>query len=562
VKTYEAVSYWANAVQSIVSESEDGYVVDVLRDYDLSTCDGVRDLSAYGVSQLQNNRTLTTQDAINLWQVSQMLKKFSYGCTACPEDMQRGWVERNASCAAPYAGPEWVLARVAAKLAPLGPAFEATEADGRFGNGSVYDRIPPFARWNASRAFPYDVRRPDDTRWWTSSPLMSARLSCVPKDMFKLRSITVEPSEATFLQQLYRTRLIAAAASVLPRSSAIPDQLWGGGPQRQQQRALSGSLTGKTATLDLSDASDSVRWDVVSMVFPCNIVAALERARSPYCEVGDKTNKVRHRVHMYAGMGNATTFIVESLFFWALVTVLSEWLQDFTPVSVFGDDIVCGIKAASHPLFHEQLALAGLKLNMAKSGLSIEPGFREACGIAAYQGCELPLLRVKGYDCRKPEELVSLCGLVNTALARDSRYAPFVRRLGEHVGRDVRDDLACPLLPCEPARAGVYLVDPDMAIGEWSYRSRWDVKSQHPEIRCRVLEAQRGKTLRFRDLTNGEALGVLNGQLQTDFRLSAQAGFKSRFTSFTIPSRKMKLVPAWNPVWSTGPELCALCDTV
>lgn len=393
--------------------------------------------------------------------------------------------------------------------------------------------------------------------------MSSARLSCVPKDMFKLRSITVEPSEATFLQQLYRTRLIAAAASVIPRNSAIPDQLWGGGPQRQRMRALAGSLTGRTATLDLSDASDSIRWDVVTQVFPCNVVAALERARSPYCEVGEKQNKVRHRVLMYAGMGNATTFIVETLFFWALVTVLSEWVRDFTPVSVFGDDIVCGIKAATHPLFLEQLTLAGLTLNMAKSGLSVGPGFREACGLAAFNGCELPLLRIKGYDCRKPEELVSLCSLVNTALARDSRYAPFVRRLGEHVGKDVRDDLACPLLPCEPLRPGVYLVDPDMAIGEWSYRSRWDDKGQHPEIRCRVLEPVRGKTLRFKNLTNGEALGVLNGQLQTEFHNDTQrAGYHSRLITFNIPSRDMRLKSAWNPVWSTGRELCALCDAV
>jgi hypothetical protein len=558
VKTYEAVSYWADAVRSSVSEGEDDYVVELLRSYDLSTCDGVRDLSAFGISQLQNNRTLTTQNAIDLWQVSQMLKKFSYGCTASPEEMQSGWIERNAKCALPYQGPSWVLARVAAKLAPLGPAFEATEANGRFGNGAVYEGITPFARWNASQAFSYDVRSPDSVRWWSPSPWDSARLSCVPKDMFKLRSITVEPSEATFLQQLYRTRLIAAAASVLPKSSAVPDQLWGGGPQRQRIRALRGSLDGKTATLDLSDASDSVRWDVVSMVFPPNIVAALERARSPYCEVGESTKRTRYRVHMYAGMGNATTFIVETLFFWALCTVLSEWVRDFTPVSVFGDDIVCGIKAANHPLFHEQLSLAGLSLNMAKSGLSVEPGFREACGLAAFAGCELPLLRIKGYDCRKPEELVSLCSMVNAALARDSRYAPFVRRFGERVGSDIRNDFECPLLPCEPLRPGVYLVDPDMAIGEWSYRSRWDDKSQHPEIRCRVLEADRGKTLRFRNLTNGEALGVLNGQLQTDFRMSEKAGFSARLTSFTIPSGKMKLSSTWNPVWSTGRELCDL----
>lgn len=552
---YESIAYWANALSEAAVTGQSDYVVSILRTFDLATSNGVRDLSSFAIDELQNNRITASQDAINLWQISQCLKKFRYGCTASPEEMQQGWVERNKLCAAPFGGPDWVLWEIAKLLKPLGPAFEATDDQGRFGNGAVYEGHNTFARWNALfRDSSYNPRCPDDIRWWTESPSLSARLSCVPKDMFKLRSITVEPTEATFLQQFYRSRLIAAAAKVLPRSSGIPQQAYGAGPEVQQKRALAGSLTGELATIDLSNASDCVRWDVIATVFPANIVAALERSRSPYCEI----NGTRHRVHMYAGMGNATTFIVETLFFWALCTVLSRWLRVFTPVSVFGDDIVLATSVARHPMFQNALADCGLVLNVAKSGLSVGPGFREACGLVAYQGTVLPLLRVNGYDCRKPEELVSLCSLVNDCMAPDSRYAPFVRLLAIRVGQDVRADFRCPVLPYPLARAGVYIADPSESIGEWSYRAQWDPDSQHALVKVKVLEANRGKTLRLKDLTSAEAFGILNGQLHSTWNgapLGTPAGRKSEFV---LPGEGFTLKPAWVPCWSSDASLLDL----
>lgn len=556
--TYDVVTYWASLVQQIVETRQCGYVVDILRSSDLTTPKGIKDLSDCGVAHLQNNLVPGVQDAVNLWQVTQCLKKFRFGCTATPEEMQFGWLDRNARLEG-LSLPWWIRDGMRELLAPLGPAFEATEGQGRFGNGAVYERnATVHARWNRVLDFPYNVRFPDDIRAWDESSCLSARLSCVPKDMLKLRTITVEPAEATFLQQFYRSRLIEAASRVLPYSTAIPQQVYGGGPEVQRRRALAGSLTGKLATIDLSDASDSISIYDVTDVFPCNVVAALERARSPYVEYKQCPNSgtTRVRCHMYAGMGNATTFIVESLYFWALFTTICRRLRCFTTVSVFGDDIVVPIEAARHPLFSEYVASAHVTLNMAKCGLSDGPGFREACGLAAYNGCELPLLRINGYRLDNPVELVSLCSLVNTALDPDSRYAPFVREIGEWIGKELAETLKCPILPERLVTDGVYLADPSETIGGWSYRSRWNPQTAHPEVKVKVLETG-VISRRYKSLTPGEMLGLLHGQLRTTFS-DAPIGFKSKTHEFCYPTKEVELKHRWVPCWSSDASLTEL----
>lgn len=554
MRDYASLSYWANALSDACHACGDDYVVSFLRDHDLTTARGVRDLAATAIAELQNNRTPTAHSAVNLWQLSQCLKKFRFGCTATVKDMQAKWIERNSACSTSSSGPLWVFDEMRKLLAPLGPAFEAVEDQGRFGNGAVYEHDTAIARWNRIQRFSYNVRCPDDTSEWCPSSSDTARLHCVPKDMFKLRSITVEPAEATFLQQYYRARLIAAAARTLPRNSAIPQQLFGAGPEVQRRRALAGSLSGRTATLDLSDASDSIRADDVYRVFPISITAALERARTPYVEI----NGTRYRCHMFAGMGNATTFIVETLYFWALFTVLSHWVRDFTPVSVFGDDIVIGIRAANHPLVREVVREVGLTLNFEKSGCSEGPGFREACGLAAYQGVELPLLRVQGWRCNKPEEQVSMCDFFNLAFEPDSRYAPFFREAAVRAAMDFREDYQVPLLPMRPERSGLYIVDPSERIGEWSYRSRWDPQIQHAQVKIQVLETAPGKTVRVSDLTSAEALGVLNGQLHTSFNGAPVGTPAARRSTFVLPSEAHRLASRWVTVWGSDPDFADL----
>lgn len=560
--TYDVVSSWGSLLQESVETCQCDYVVNILRDSDLTTPKGIKDLADYGVACLQNNLVSGVYDAVNLWQATQCLKKFRFGCAATPEEMQQGWLDRNARLDG-LTLPWWIRDGMRELLAPLADAFEATEGQGRFGNGAVYetDWTTVHARWNSVKSFSYNVRDPYDIAWWNGRSCQTARLSCVPKDMLKLRTITVEPAEATFLQQLTRSRLIDAAARVLPYATAIPAQVFGGGPEVQRRRALKGSLDGSLATIDLSDASDSISIYDVADVFPCNVVAELERARSTYVEYRPDPRKgtVRVRSHMYAGMGNATTFIVETLYFWALFTTICRRLRFFTTVSVFGDDIVVPTGAARHPLFREYAEQAHVSLNMAKCGTSDGPGFREACGLAAFNGCELPLLRINGYRLDNPVELVSLCSLVNCCLDPDSRYAPFVRKVGERVGVDLVETLGCPVTPYRLSQEGVYIADPSETIGDWSYRSRWDPILQHPEVRVKVLESG-VISRRYRTITPGEATGILHGQLRTTFA-DAEVGYHSRLHEFRYPNKDdVRLKHRWVPCWSSDASLTELCS--
>jgi hypothetical protein len=549
---YDSVEVWGNELHTAFCNGASDRVVDLLRDYDCTTVEGLKALSSAGIAALQKNSDLSPQEAIDILQYSQCLKKFRYGCTVQPAEMQAAWINRNSKTACQI-DDSWVIAEMRKLLEPIGPAFEQAVCDGRFGNGAVFEHVKPFARWNMIDNFSYNVRCPDDIRWWTSSSSTTARLCCVPKDIAKLRTITVEPCEASFLQQYTRNRLLIAV-QVLPTSSAIPAQIWGGGPEIQRERCLRGSLTGDLATIDLSDASDSISWRLVQRIFPTNIVAALERCRTPFVET--QTGEIIP-VHMYAGMGNATTFIVESLTFWALYTALSRWLRVYTPVSVFGDDIVLSCRVANHPLVKDYVARHGFDVNEVKCGLSAGPGFREACGLFAYQGKRLPLLRIKGYDWRKAEDAVGLCSLLSDAMVGSSLYSPFFVKVCRRFASNIRLVKSLPVLPASLAERGLYLVDPDMEIGVWSYRARWNPRNCHPEVYCRVVRPVKAIRRTVKHLTNCEVLGVLNGQVQTAFH-NAAVGFSSSRTTLTFPSDRYTLKRAWVGCWTTDSSLVDL----
>jgi hypothetical protein len=499
--------------------------LDFVRRYSLTNPAEIKVAAGDGISVLQNDDSLTGYDAQIIWQYSQCLKKFRYGDTVDAEMQKRGWIERNAACADRRL-PWWVADEVRKLLKPLDEEYARWEGEGRFGNGNVEEGLNVFRRWGKIHQFWYDYHDPECVAMYEPSSPAHARLAAVPKDMFKDRLITVEPMQQSFLQQWCRDRLLRAV-QVLPTSSAIPQQLYGRGPEVQQFRCARGSCEGSLATIDLSDASDSISVYDVLDVFPPLIAADLEKSRSEYVDV-DGTH---YRTHMYAGMGNATTFVVETLFFWAVVTSIARRLRDYTPVSVFGDDIVCGIRTARHPLFNEWMAACGLKLNWDKCGVSSGPGFREACGIVAFRGDVLPLKRISGYREENPAELERLCTLCNDVYDRSDVLCSLKVLLWD-VGRDLSARRKIPRVPAQLASNGLYIVDP--LADHSTCRSRWCTSLQRTEYRVRhVVKPVIRRDVR--DLTRSEAEGVYRGQLRTAFA-DAPLGFHSKRTEILFPS--------------------------
>jgi hypothetical protein len=178
MKTYEVVSWWADAVRQQAVTCRCGMIVDFLSYLDAATPKGIKDLADAGVAALQNNLVPGVDDAITLWQLTQCLKKFRYGCAVSPEEMQAAWLSRNAALE-DLRLPWWLRDDMRELLAPLAEPFCAEVANGRFGNGAVFERSlkSVHARWLSSHRFAYNVRDPDDIASWRASSCVVTKLS-------------------------------------------------------------------------------------------------------------------------------------------------------------------------------------------------------------------------------------------------------------------------------------------------------------------------------------------------------------------------------------------------
>jgi hypothetical protein len=165
------------------------------------------------------------------------------------------------------------------------------------------------------------------------------------------------------------------------------------GQAKQRRLALIASRTGSCATLDLSDASDRISWAAVQAVFPNWVVDELFAARSDYFELPGKAGCSEY-LNIYAGMGNATTFAVETLFFSAYVVAVCKTRGLRPWVSTFGDDIIVTNEVALQLL--EDGDKPFFKINWSKSFHS-DDAIRESCGIYAHSGNDVTVPKVDGY---------------------------------------------------------------------------------------------------------------------------------------------------------------------
>lgn len=275
---------------------------------------------------------------------------------------------------------------------------------GRFGPGKVYERWPRLKRlakldgwlnapaWRWTRGFetpnehlpwPCDVNDVDANR-------STCRLSAVPKDVAKDRLITVEPAYRSFLQQRVR-ELILVSIHEGPLGGTALDIGWRDVPSIQRRRALRASRGDiAVATVDLSDASDHITWSAVRDVFPSWLVKLLEESRSEWYE--DPRTGACGQVHMYAGMGNATTFMVETLFFSAAVYAFGQLTGIKPRSSVFGDDIICSERLLS--MFE---AMNPFMVMNVKKTFANDDAIRESCGIFAYKGEDVTYPHIRGF---------------------------------------------------------------------------------------------------------------------------------------------------------------------
>lgn len=173
-------------------------------------------------------------------------------------------------------------------------------------------------------------RCPTDPQQWVSR-VAGSRLAFVPKTWKTHRTICLEPEGnmrwqcalGAVLKQRLRDRTSRTRYSFGETAKARGVDLF---DQSYNQRlAEIGSYTGMLATIDLSQASDSVSLGLCQELLPPEWFDFICEIRSPYVQLPDGR---WHKLEKVSSMGNGFTFELESLIFWALA---SSAVDHFSP---------------------------------------------------------------------------------------------------------------------------------------------------------------------------------------------------------------------------------------
>jgi hypothetical protein len=326
----------------------------------------------------------------------------------------------------------------------------ATVGDGKHGPGAVSEHFGVNERWGFD-SISYNIEALVGPEYFRSSWIdllerppsiqeVPARLIAVPKTAVKPRLISIEPAYNQFVQQALQLRL----KDLLERGDFACSYTY---QHHNQRMALQGSIDGKIATIDLSEASDRVSLALVEELFGFNpsFIRYLKLSRSRFVQTEDDDLILLNK---FASMGSALTFPVESMVFMTLVvTVLCRMRGDFSErtiksyrkrsgtLSIYGDDIIIPVDA--YPNVVQSLTSLGMKVNDSKSFSSGK--FRESCGVDAYDGRVVTPAYARAYlpeSRAKSNELVKASSLRNQLFERFGEIQT-VRFLDSH--RETRE---------------------------------------------------------------------------------------------------------------------------
>jgi hypothetical protein len=211
------------------------------------------------------------------------------------------------------------------------------------------------------------------------------RYLTVPKTGLIDRSIAVEPSINVFYQlglgASIRSRLKKRTGWNLDNAQGI-----------HRAMALESSVSREFATLDLSNASDTVSFELVRLLLPSAWFEALSELRSPFTFVDGHWR----RLEKFSSMGNGYTFELETLIFSALLSVLLEKCGRSGRLGrelfVFGDDLILPDDCVKPAI--AMLSYCGFTINREKSFYG-RFGFRESCGADFFEGRDVRCTYIK-----------------------------------------------------------------------------------------------------------------------------------------------------------------------
>ncbi len=303
----------------------------------------------------------------------------------------------------------------------LGPCPDIV--DGRFGPGATFadrgklctvpDKMSSEPTFTPD-AWPFLV--PWTGTHWASALASSGkvplsvggnRFTTVPKDCTKFRGIAVEPSINQFYQLAYgkvirsRLRRIGIDLSV--------------GQDIHRRLACEASSEGHLATLDLSNASDTICRNLVKLLLPPSWFECLDSLRSKKTLFKGKFLLLEK----FSSMGNGFTFELETLIFLSLIAAITGRESIGRDLFVFGDDIILPTDCSKDVI--SMLSFCGLTVNKRKSFTS--GPFRESCGGDFFTGVGVRPFFLKESP-NEPQQLIAFAnGLrraCNNSFVRDS----------------------------------------------------------------------------------------------------------------------------------------------
>jgi len=233
------------------------------------------------------------------------------------------------------------------------------------------------------------------------------RFTTVPKDCTKDRGICIEPSINVYFQ-------LGIGAHIRERLRRVGIDLRNG--QATHERvAREASISGSFATIDLSNASDTICSNLVKLLLPRKWHDLLCSLRSEFTSIDGKWV----RLEKFSSMGNGFTFELETLLFLVacLTAVESTDVYAGIPgvdVYVYGDDMIVPTDAA--PEVISLLRFLGFTPNVKKTFTT--GWFRESCGGDFFRGAAVRPHFLKELP-REPQDFIRLSNGIYRLVKRD-----------------------------------------------------------------------------------------------------------------------------------------------
>jgi hypothetical protein len=366
---------------------------------------------------------------------------------------------------------------------------------------------------------------------------LPVKVISVPKTLKTPRIIAVEPACMQYTQQaLLRSFLVAHSRDeLLCELIGFDDQ------SPNQALARQGSMDNRTATLDLSEASDRVSNQLVRTMLDRwpHLNKAIDATRSRRAEV---PGHGVIRLAKYASMGSALCFPMEAMVFLTMIflgiqrslnaPMTKKDIKSFrSSVRVYGDDLVVPV---DHVLSIVQvLEHFGARVGLDKSFWTGK--FRESCGKEFLNGHDVSLVRVRQ---ALPYTIADASGVISAVSLRNQLYTAGYFRTAS-----LLDDRLEKILTFFP------VVDPSSPVlGRVSYESSYQVDRMHPFLHSPLV---RGYVVKAKAPIDelGDTGALLKCLLRLEYGSQWMVGsqWDTEVSILRGVERHLNLVPCYTP---------------